>query len=402
MKEWQKAALTKLSKLQMFDIYRIDIKEDEEQIPEIISEYMGFNPIQFSVQLRKALLEKNENLMPKIVQIRDNVLFAAVFCEEEAVLCGPFCLYLLSKVETHQYLYQYGIKMKEEPVFPAHGLSRTLQTIGLVSNLLNGVDYSEEELIDGNHMAEQLKKNTLSKEEIKYEIRTDLDEVYHHTYQKERELLDCVREGRVEDVLQKNMEIDVETGKLSVNKVTHWHNVAVVAITLSTRAAIEGGVTPSRAYQISDFYIQKSDQCKTIAELITIRNRAVEQLTTEVSQVREKKSASYVDQAKDYIYRNYTKKIYLDDVAEGLGITAAYLSRVFKKETGESFIDYITRFRVERAANMLVYSEESISFIAGYVNFPNQSYMGRVFKKQMGVTPLEYRKKNKPKEFQSN
>lgn len=56
-------------------------------------------------------------------------------------------------------------------------------------------------------------------------------------------------------------------------------------------------------------------------------------------------------------------------------------------------------FRVERAANLLVYSEESISYIAEYVRFPSQSYMGRVFKKYMGMTPQKYRDKYKPREF---
>ena len=56
-------------------------------------------------------------------------------------------------------------------------------------------------------------------------------------------------------------------------------------------------------------------------------------------------------------------------------------------------------FRVERAVNLLVYSDESIPDIAEYVNFPSQSYFGRVFKERKGMTPKQYRDKNKPTEF---
>lgn len=71
------------------------------------------------------------------------------------------------------------------------------------------------------------------------------------------------------------------------------------------------------------------------------------------------------------------------------------------KETGERLQDYIVRFRVERAANLLMYSEEGISDIAEYVNFPSQSYLGKVFKKYKGMTPQKYRDKFKPREFES-
>jgi AraC-like DNA-binding protein len=54
---------------------------------------------------------------------------------------------------------------------------------------------------------------------------------------------------------------------------------------------------------------------------------------------------------------------------------------------------------VERAANLLIYSEEELSKIAEYVNFPSQSYFGKTFKKRKGMTPKQYRDTYKPTEF---
>ena len=97
--------------------------------------------------------------------------------------------------------------------------------------------------------------------------------------------------------------------------------------------------------------------------------------------------------------KHYREKIYLNDIADTLGVSASYLSRLFSKETGERLQDYITRVRIERAANLLIYSDESLSKIAEYINFPSQSYFGRVFREQMKLSPRKYREIHKPKEF---
>ena len=89
-------------------------------------------------------------------------------------------------------------------------------------------------------------------------------------------------------------------------------------------------------------------------------------------------------------------------VARNLGISPSYLSRLFKKETGICLQDYINDVRLERAANLLIYSEESIPKIAEYVNFPSQSYFGKLFKEKMHMTPRQYRESYKPREFLQN
>ena len=61
--------------------------------------------------------------------------------------------------------------------------------------------------------------------------------------------------------------------------------------------------------------------------------------------------------------------------------------------------DYVVQIRVEHAANLLTFSNESISTISDYVNFPSQSYFGKMFLRYKNMTPREYREVHKPKEF---
>jgi len=111
--------------------------------------------------------------------------------------------------------------------------------------------------------------------------------------------------------------------------------------------------------------------------------------------VKEKKAhlhtSNYTESAKNYIENNYRQKIYLDDVADTLGISPSYLSRIFKKDTGMNLQDYVVSVRIRRACDFLKYSDLSLSEIAAYVNFPSQSYFGKKFKAQMQMTPREYR-----------
>lgn len=140
--------------------------------------------------------------------------------------------------------------------------------------------------------------------------------------------------------------------------------------------------------------------CNDVTQILLYRNHAVEELTRRVREQKQKSHISiYTERCKDYVYGHYREKIYLDSIADNLGISSSYLSRLFKKKMGVNLQDFINDVRVEKAANLLVYSEEPLPRIAEYVNFPSQSYFGKIFKEKMGMTPRQYRELYKPAEF---
>ena len=172
-----------------------------------------------------------------------------------------------------------------------------------------------------------------------------------------------------------------------------------MGIALAARAAIDGGVSPETAYRLSGYYIKKCDEAQDPAHMLHHRNRALEELTVRVAEKLNKpRTSGYVEQCRDYIRKHYREKIYLEDAAESIGISPTYLSHLFKKETGTCFQDFINEERVFRAANLLIYSDLSLPDIAHYVGFPNQSYMGKMFKKYKGMTPRTYRDANASRE----
>lgn len=360
----------------------------------------GYNPICEQESFRSELMEQAEKQeIPLLYQDRFQVFFGCIKKDGAFYLFGPMSVRSLSNVELHQYYRMHGMTSGMGKMLPKLSLTGILIVTEFIAKEVSGKEYQDEELMQGNRLLKNLGRE-VEKEQIIFQLKEEEREAYHHTYREEQKLLSCVREGRVEDALQYCMDIDMEMGKLSSKEINHWRNVVVVAVTLCTRAAIEGGVSPETAYQISDFYIQKCEGYEEVSALISCRNRAVKDLAERVRKRREgRKISNYVEQCKDYISRHYREKIYLDDMAEQLGLSSTYLSRLFKKETNVCIQDYVNDVRVERAANLLLYSEESISRIAEYVNFPSQSYFGKIFKSRKHMTPKQFRDMYKPTEF---
>ena len=77
--------------------------------------------------------------------------------------------------------------------------------------------------------------------------------------------------------------------------------------------------------------------------------------------------------------------------AQILGMNASYISHIFKKQTGESFVDYLNQIRIEHACSLLKGTEEPITNVATQSGFFSAGYFSSIFKKIIGCTPGQYR-----------
>ena len=102
-------------------------------------------------------------------------------------------------------------------------------------------------------------------------------------------------------------------------------------------------------------------------------------------------TATLVKQASAYIQQNYTRSFSLEELAETIGVSKSYLSRIFKLGTGISPWDYLNRFRIQKAKELLLLTDGSITSIAAEVGYEDVGYFGRVFHEIAGSSPRTFR-----------
>ncbi|RGY96454.1 helix-turn-helix domain-containing protein [Clostridium sp. AM58-1XD] len=107
--------------------------------------------------------------------------------------------------------------------------------------------------------------------------------------------------------------------------------------------------------------------------------------------LREKESESLVFRVKNYIDENYQKELSLDEVSRMVDVSPYYLSRLFKQETGKTFIEYLTSVRMKEARRLLANPDYSIKEVCVMSGYGDPNYFSRIFKKYEGITPTEYR-----------
>jgi len=98
-----------------------------------------------------------------------------------------------------------------------------------------------------------------------------------------------------------------------------------------------------------------------------------------------------VRKSKEFVDEHLLEDITLIKVAEAMHVSSGYLSRVFLKEIGENFVDYVIRNKIEHAQKLLRETNRKIYEIAADIGYTNPHYFSKLFKDRVGVTPMEYR-----------
>ena len=130
---------------------------------------------------------------------------------------------------------------------------------------------------------------------------------------------------------------------------------------------------------------------ENLAEVRTWFVDKVSQACRNVVVKKEEQSSGVISKAKIYINLHFGRDITLDDVSREVDISPYYFSKLFKEETGENFIEYLTNIRIDKAKELLSETELSMKEICAQIGYSDPNYFSRAFKKNVGVTPTEYK-----------
>lgn len=227
------------------------------------------------------------------------------------------------------------------------------------------------------------------------------EQLNHVEYNHEYKFYDNITAGNIEEVRKvladpndTTMYESPEYGKLSKDFLRNIRYHFVVSTALITRLCVEKGLERELAYTLSDLYIGKMDIAKTAQQIIVLHNEMLMDFTQKMADLPKQQVYSIqIVKAIDYILKHRNVRLTVQNIADKLNINRSYLSSLFIKETGTSISDFIRREKIKAAANMLKFSEYSYGDIAEYFGFASQSHFIKCFRKQMGISPKEYRNK---------
>lgn len=151
----------------------------------------------------------------------------------------------------------------------------------------------------------------------------------------------------------------------------------------------------------TEFYGEKGEtfercmQMESPEELEHWLLKICEKLQKTVQQERQASTKSFVSRAVEYVQEHYNdRNITVESVCRELGVSAAYFSTIFKKETGKTFISFLTDYRMEKAVELLMTTSDKTYIIAEKVGYADPNYFSYAFKKQYSMSPSKYRTAN--------
>jgi len=134
------------------------------------------------------------------------------------------------------------------------------------------------------------------------------------------------------------------------------------------------------------------DYAADVDELRQVMLQAIEEVLQHNAALRNRRGREIISAAKSYVSSHYQEPIRLEDVAREVFLSPSYFSTLFKKETSENFVDYVTAYRMEQAKQLLRSTNVSVAEVGTSVGIPDGRYFSRLFTKTVGLKPSVYRR----------
>ena len=216
----------------------------------------------------------------------------------------------------------------------------------------------------------------------------------NHLYQEEVRLLDWIRQGDAA-----RLEAEMDKGSLAFPFVTadakkSYEYMLVSATAVICRASIEAGSSVSDCILYSDRFLRRISELQTEQESHAL---LCEIVLTYASLNKKSRFATsrnaLVGKAKRYILDNLFSPLSLADAAAHLGVSGAHLARIFRAETGLSVNAYIAQQKIDAAKSLLRTTTRDVREISDALAFSSLAYFGKVFRRQTGMTPTQFRQR---------
>lgn len=179
------------------------------------------------------------------------------------------------------------------------------------------------------------------------------------------------------------------------NKIEIIRVRAIEICSLLSRAAIDGGANEKKMLAFNYTLFSDLSKLNNIEELSYWMFKVLDYYLNDVVVIQNGNHSEIIRKAMTYINNHYKEDINIKDVASYVHLNHSYFSTLFKKETGQTFSEYLLKNRIEESKLLLANTDMGILDISLAIGLSSQSYFTKIFKKKTGITPNQYRNQNK-------
>lgn len=210
----------------------------------------------------------------------------------------------------------------------------------------------------------------------------------------EKKIFDELKDGHLDDCMS------ACTGFFDWMEQTYSgdsNNIKLKALEFVLRAESDAYLSGGMTYRFEDRenYLPELMGAGNLSDVREWFLRKMNDACRNVMVKRGERTNDIIDNAKNYIDANFHKDISLDDISRQMNLSSYYFSKLFKEETGENFVEFLTKVRIDRARELLKTPDLSMKEICSEVGYSDPNYFSRIFKKVVGQTPTEYRESNR-------
>jgi two-component system response regulator YesN len=264
-------------------------------------------------------------------------------------------------------------------------LGRLFYNIGEVSRLYKEVDEMlSEKIITG--------KDQIFRESANLDNTVDFSNL---DVKDEKQIMLAIKAGDIEKI---NQYLDNIFDRITEFRVSYKsiQMICIELIGIANRIARESALDIKELYNNNEIPYEEMKKHETIMDVKkwigTIYQRLI---TLLLGYNMHGKYTEPTNKALEYLRKNYTNDISLNQTAEYIGVNSSYLSRVFKEDYGMGFAEYLNSIRVKQAKYLIERTDIKLKEIVKQVGFNNYTYFFKVFKMVAGITPIEYKEKCK-------
>lgn len=332
--------------------------------------------------------------------------YGVVNSGDKKIVIGPTRQIIHNPQELRALAFSMDIPRDRIPEFMAGmqnivrmPLDSVMQMLCVVNYILNGEKLGLEDIAIYDTEQQDLRK-ALAAQPLSRQVKAEADGIriqqeVHNSLDVEQALANIIRRGDTAALKAWIASAPaVRAGVMAADQLRQIKNTFIVAATLASRAAIQGGMDAEDALSLSDAFIQKCELLTDVQRITNLQYRMVLEYTEQVENLRRSTHGSELAvQVVNYIHHHLSQPITAEAIARHLYLSRPYLSAKFKEETGVSLTDFILNEKTEEAKRLLCHSDQSFMKIGDYLGFSSQSHFSRVFKKYAGCAPGVFRER---------